>query len=280
MTMGEFNPREHLGEFKGRAYMDVAHRLLWLNADVERYDISTEYLALDEQRVIARATVTLYAEDGSVRRRAIGHGSSSKATVPSFVRVLEKAETAAVGRALGMLGYGTQYAQEFDDADDDHLADSPAPGRTAQAAAPPTTAAPSAGTGGARAVGGTRGPLSADQAAAWAATGEPPSATETAAAPASPDPRGKGLHHAPDGELWALKRFYERCARELQLERGDVLARLGTLGLKEAMLQRNIPCQTVASLEQGLPRLYDELAQAVADERERPALKLVDAEEA
>jgi hypothetical protein len=40
-----------------------------------------------------------------------------------FADHLEKAETGAIGRALGIAGFGTQFAPEFDE--EDRLADSP-----------------------------------------------------------------------------------------------------------------------------------------------------------
>ena len=52
--------------------------------------------------------------------KSSGYGSES---VKDFGDYLEKAETKAVGRALAMLGYGTQFAPELDEGD--RIVDSP-----------------------------------------------------------------------------------------------------------------------------------------------------------
>ena len=49
-------------------------------------------------------------EEGAMK--SSGYGSESKR---DFADYLEKAETKAVGRALAMLGYGTQFAPDLDE---------------------------------------------------------------------------------------------------------------------------------------------------------------------
>ena len=51
---------------------------------------------------------------------ATAHGSEGCA---DFLEYLEKAETKAIGRALALLGYGTQFAPEFDE--EHRIVDSP-----------------------------------------------------------------------------------------------------------------------------------------------------------
>lgn len=109
-----FDPRQSLMSLKGRDYLPVAARLQWLNADAPRYAIRTEFLRLEETYAIAQATVTLLDDAGSPLRSACGTKREDK---QHFADFLEKAETGAVGRALGMLGYGTQFAPEFDETD-------------------------------------------------------------------------------------------------------------------------------------------------------------------
>ena len=122
-----FDPRKHLTNLQGKPYLEVAYRLLWLSEDAPRFTIDPQIVAYDAEHAVVRAEVCLLADDGTVLRRAVGHGAAYKASLrgPIAGRWLEKAETAAIGRALSMVGYGAQYALEFDDAADDHLADSP-----------------------------------------------------------------------------------------------------------------------------------------------------------
>jgi hypothetical protein len=66
---------------------------------------------------------SIHAADGVLL--ATGYGTSPMAGKGSYAgRGLEKAETAAIGRALAHAGFGTLYALDDDD-DADHLADSP-----------------------------------------------------------------------------------------------------------------------------------------------------------
>lgn len=123
----DFNPGKYLIDFKGRAYLDVAHRLLWLNDQHERFVIQTTLLHYGEDYAVFEACVTITDEAGGAIRTATGHGAARRKDMPSHIasRFVEKAETAAVGRALGMLGLGTLSAQEFDDTE--HLSDTPTP---------------------------------------------------------------------------------------------------------------------------------------------------------
>jgi hypothetical protein len=149
-----FDPRKYLGDIKGRAYLDVSHRLLWLNDQQAQFDVTTELLHYDDKQAVVRATITLHDDAGQTVRRATAHGRAHVANMAAHIqsRYLEKAETAAVGRALGMVGLGTLAAQEFDDTEGGHLADTPAARIPAPAppsangpapAAPPSDPAPS-----------------------------------------------------------------------------------------------------------------------------------------
>lgn len=115
-----FNPSEHMMTLKGKDYLQVAWRLVWLR-DGENgkplYGISTEMLEHGEGWAVFKATIT--NEEGRIL--STGHGSESKR---DFGDYLEKAETKAVGRALAMLGFGTQFAaDELDEGE--RIVDSP-----------------------------------------------------------------------------------------------------------------------------------------------------------
>jgi len=116
-----FNPNEHMMKLKGKDYLQVAWRLVWFR-DVDDghghdYGINTELLEHGEDWAVFKCTIT--DERGKVI--STGHGSESK---KDFGDYLEKAETKAVGRALAMLGFGTQFAaDELDEGE--RIVDSP-----------------------------------------------------------------------------------------------------------------------------------------------------------
>lgn len=115
-----FKPNEHMMQLKGKDYLQVAWRLVWLRDEENGkplYGISTEMLEHGEDWAVFKATIT--NEEGRIL--STGHGSESKR---DFGDYLEKAETKAVGRALAMLGYGTQFAaDELDEGE--RIVDSP-----------------------------------------------------------------------------------------------------------------------------------------------------------
>lgn len=106
---------------RGKEYLQVAYRLQWLNEDVSRFSIDTTYLTVSPEESVVKALICIYDDAGKLVRSAT---AVKRETKKDFGDHLEKAETAAIGRALSMLGYGTQYA--LSDLDEgDRLADSP-----------------------------------------------------------------------------------------------------------------------------------------------------------
>ncbi|MDP9350815.1 MAG: hypothetical protein M3P51_04650 [Chloroflexota bacterium] len=103
-----FDPTSHLTEHRGRKYLEVKWRLLWLRAEHPDAEIETEEIASGEDWVKFRAKVSV-----------VGHGSATghayEARSEASVGFYEKAETKALGRALAALGYGAQFASEFDE---------------------------------------------------------------------------------------------------------------------------------------------------------------------
>lgn len=114
-TVTEFDPRQHLMDLKGRDYLPVAARILWFRSEHPTWSIITEPLTLDLEAKVAVFRATIMGEDG--RLLATAHAVE---TVAGFKDYLEKAETSAVGRALGLLGYGTLGAM-----DEGQVADTP-----------------------------------------------------------------------------------------------------------------------------------------------------------
>lgn len=103
-------------ELQGKPYLQVAHRLVWFREEHPLWTIETEQLTVDQERAIFLARIK--DEGGRLIATATKH--ETKAGFQDFI---EKAETGAVGRALAMCGYGTQFAPELEEGD--RLADSP-----------------------------------------------------------------------------------------------------------------------------------------------------------
>ena len=105
-----FNPSEHLIQLKSKKggssdYLQVQWRLVWFRDPDDGcvgWCIRTEMVDHGEGWAIFKAEII--DENGAVR--ATGHGSENKS---DFYDYLEKAETKAVGRALAMMGFGTQF---------------------------------------------------------------------------------------------------------------------------------------------------------------------------
>lgn len=112
-----FNPNEHMMKLKGKDYLQVAWRLVWFREDHPDFGLNAEALELTDDHAIFKAVIS----DAEGRQISSGHGSESKKDFGDFI---EKAETKAIGRALAMLGYGTQFAaDELDEGE--RIVDSP-----------------------------------------------------------------------------------------------------------------------------------------------------------
>jgi hypothetical protein len=111
-----FNPNEHLMDLKGKQYLQVMWRLVWFREDKPNWCIDTKLESLTDNHAVFSAKI--YDENGA--QKSAGYGSES---VKDFRDFIEKAETKAVGRALAMLGYGTQFAPEMDEGE--RIVDSP-----------------------------------------------------------------------------------------------------------------------------------------------------------
>lgn len=112
-----FCANDHMMKLKGKDYLQVAWRLVWFREDHPDWGINAECLEHDEDHAIFKAVIV----DENGLQKSSGHGSESKRDFGDF---LEKAETKAIGRALAMLGYGTQFAaDELDEGE--RIVDSP-----------------------------------------------------------------------------------------------------------------------------------------------------------
>lgn len=129
-----FNPEKHLIELQGKSYLEVKWRLVWFRSECPNGTIETEEVLVDLDRAVESEIPTgnwipnpnrpgkkmpekiVKRDNGYARFRAVvtdGKGGRATATkaenAAAFPDYIEKAETGAVGRALAMLGYGTQF---------------------------------------------------------------------------------------------------------------------------------------------------------------------------
>lgn len=115
---------DHLVKMKGgKLYAPVYVRIALFREDhpvADGWGITAEIVHTDETSCLSRASIT----DPDGRVVATGHKREHKAHFPDFE---EKSLTGAVGRALLMAGYGTQYAlDELDEGE--RIVDAPIPG--------------------------------------------------------------------------------------------------------------------------------------------------------
>lgn len=126
-----FNPNEHLMQLKrgnaSQEYLEVKWRIVWFREECPKGTIETEEILVDLDRECSAEVSVYNAEKRRSERviktakgiarykavvtdgkggRATAHGSESAVDFGDFI---EKAETKSIGRALALLGYGTQF---------------------------------------------------------------------------------------------------------------------------------------------------------------------------
>lgn len=102
----------------GKPYLTVAYRIVWFIEEKPTWSIETEFVKENEIGALAKATI----KDETGRIMATAHKVETK---EGFSDYREKAETGAIGRALALRGYGTQFCS--DELDENHrIVDAPA----------------------------------------------------------------------------------------------------------------------------------------------------------
>lgn len=124
--MPKFNPQEHLKNLAPagkppRYYLETKWRLVWFREDYPQGTVTTEAHVLGDM-VYVRARVL--TDTGIELATGLAGWRVAKSGDTWAGRELEKCETAAIGRALGHAGYGTQFTND-DDVADNNLADAP-----------------------------------------------------------------------------------------------------------------------------------------------------------
>ncbi len=96
---------------RGKEYLEVKYRLVWFREDHADWSIETNLVSVTDVSAYAKATI----KDEKGRVIATSHKFESVQGFPDFI---EKAETGSIGRALALIGYGTQFcADELDEGD-------------------------------------------------------------------------------------------------------------------------------------------------------------------
>lgn len=104
----------------GKEYLPVASRLVWFREEHPDWAIVTEPVMIDIEKGYAVFKATVLNADG----KPVGCGTKME-TARGFPDFAEKAETGAIGRALAVCGYGTQFAPELEEGE--RVVDSPQP---------------------------------------------------------------------------------------------------------------------------------------------------------
>ena len=110
----------NLRTIKGKLYMDCTERVRWFRHEKPNWRIHTSLVSADKEGVLFRAVIL--NEKNEVMSTA--HRYQDK----SFQNMHEKSESQAIGRALALVGHGTNFCHmDFDSDTDDlsQLSDSP-----------------------------------------------------------------------------------------------------------------------------------------------------------
>lgn len=98
-----------MSKIKGKDYLLVCHRIVWFREDHPDWRIKTSVTYnLKEGWALGHATII----DAQGNEMATAHKFEDSKGFPDYI---EKSETSAIGRALALCGYGTQFAPELDE---------------------------------------------------------------------------------------------------------------------------------------------------------------------
>lgn len=95
----------HLLDMRGKDYLEVKWRILWFREEKPDWAIQTEFVSTTADSAFCKASIL--NQEGRII--ATSHKFEDKQGFGDF---REKAETGAIGRALALIGYGTQFCAE------------------------------------------------------------------------------------------------------------------------------------------------------------------------
>ena len=96
-------------DLRGKDYLQVCHRLVWFREEHPDWSIESEvYRTENGLGCLGKAVI----KDAAGRIMSISHKYEDQKGFPDFI---EKSETGAIGRALALIGFGTQFAPDLDE---------------------------------------------------------------------------------------------------------------------------------------------------------------------
>lgn len=107
-------------DLKGKDYLQVPWRVLWFREEYPLGRIESEIIKETDKYVIYKATISVPDQNGQYLKLS---DSIKREDYAHFADAHEKASTGAVGRALALCGFGTQFAPEL--SEEDRIADAP-----------------------------------------------------------------------------------------------------------------------------------------------------------
>jgi hypothetical protein len=116
-----FDVKKHLIKVQGgRQYLPVSARLVWFREEHPDWGIETKAVIIDTDKQFAIFEATVFDEKGKLMAKG-----TKMEDFRGFPDYIEKSETGAIGRALAVCGFGTQFAPDLDELDAGRFVDSP-----------------------------------------------------------------------------------------------------------------------------------------------------------
>jgi hypothetical protein len=123
-----FDPKKYLIKVQGgRQYLPVSARLIWFREQHPDWGIETRAAIIDTEKQYAVFEAIVFNGDGKLMAKG-----TKMEDARGFPDYIEKAETGAIGRALAVCGFGTQFAPELDELASGRFVDSPQPSASDQ----------------------------------------------------------------------------------------------------------------------------------------------------
>ncbi|HEX5939617.1 MAG TPA: hypothetical protein VFZ12_04595 [Dehalococcoidia bacterium] len=112
MNEKTFEPGKYLRNFRGRDYLEVKWRVVWLRSEHPDATVETELVKQSPPSSRGEPGIAIFRARVAIPGAGEASGWGSE-TSTDFRDYIEKAETKALGRALAALGYGTQFCEDF-----------------------------------------------------------------------------------------------------------------------------------------------------------------------